>query len=172
MDDLGVALFPETSIYIYISITYYNRGWDWCPDSWGFHITSNPLYLLEMRYRWDFPSSWVMWNIGTFTKPCFRWSWFTIGKWFINWKTIGKPMGKMEGWASGRLTYCGWLRNPTSPWLKPYKSWDTPPFSIGANFRWPIHRICINFPWDSLNPTKIALKTHEIQLLQRDTKGR
>ena len=32
-----------------------------------FHITISEPYLLEMKYPL---SSWVMWNTGTFTKPC------------------------------------------------------------------------------------------------------
>jgi hypothetical protein len=32
--------------------------------------------------------------------------------------------------------YCGWLQNPSPPngWLKPYKSWDSPPRKTGAGF--------------------------------------
>jgi len=42
---------------------------------------------------------------------------------------------------------CEILKKKTKGWLKPYKSWDKPPFSTGAGFRNhpPYHRHFMGF---------------------------
>ena len=55
---------PQQSMVSDISLATLYRGWDWCPNYWGFvshHQTKSVGNYIS--------NSWVMWNIGTFTKP-------------------------------------------------------------------------------------------------------